>query len=48
LAYPVQSIRPLGAKFYPLRCDAKGVVLSILSSYLGAQQGRRNEAALTI
>jgi hypothetical protein len=48
LAYPVQSIRSPGADFYPLRCDSKGVVLAILSSYLGAQEGCRNEAAVTI
>ena len=48
--WPTQYNRsgPLGAEFYPLRCDSKGVVLSILSSYLGAQQDRRNEPALTI
>jgi hypothetical protein len=48
LAYPAQSIRSLGVEFYPLRCDSKGVVLAILSSYLGAQEGCRNEAAVTI
>jgi len=48
LAYPAQSIRSLGVEFYPLRCDSKGVVLAILSSYLGAQEGCRNVAAVTI
>jgi hypothetical protein len=48
LAYPVQSIRPLAAKFYRFDCGFKPVVLTIRAGYLVAQQGCRNTAAVTI
>ena len=37
-----------GPSFTRFDCGFKAVVLTILSSYLGAQQGCRNEAAVTI
>src|SRR5437879_12870362 len=48
--WPTQYNRsgPLAAEFYRFDCGFKAVVLTILSRYLGAQEGCRNEAAVPI
>jgi hypothetical protein len=48
--WPIQHNRSgsPGAEFYPSACGLKAVVLTILPSYLGAQGGSRNAAAVTI
>jgi len=47
LAYPAQSIRLRGSKFYPSPFGADAVVLTIFARYLGREVGCRNVPAVT-